>query len=370
MKVLHIELGRHLFGGPRQVANLLAGMTRGEHVLVCEQSSEIAHSFHHPAIRMHKVKLGLLDEGDVRLIGQLRRIIREEKPTLVHVHGRRGDFLSGWAAHKEGVPLILSRRTDEPTHAFDRRLKFPLFQHVIAISPRIAEITHDAGVPAEHITVVTDGVETDKFQPLEGANWLRGGLRIAPERPLLGIVAYLIPRKGHALLLDAMTDVLARHPGAILLIYGKGRLEGEIRRTIADKGFGDSVQLMGYRTDMHRVVPCLDLVVHPAKREGMGVALLEAAACGVPIVATRVGGIPEIVQDGLNGLLIEPDDRAGLANAINRMLSNPAEMRSMGAAGRTVAIEKFSVARMIEGNMRVYDRVAAELAGRPVPAPA
>ncbi|MDN5872257.1 MAG: glycosyltransferase, partial [Nitrococcus sp.] len=115
----------------------------------------------------------------------------------------------------------------------------------------------------------------------------------------------------------------------------------------------------GFRNDLPRVLPNLELVVHPARREGLGVALLQAAACGVPTVACRAGGIPEAVRDGENGLLVEPGDTGALASAVNRLLAEPALARRYGAAGRVLVQRAFSIEAMVRGNLAVYAKISA-----------
>jgi glycosyltransferase involved in cell wall biosynthesis len=114
------------------------------------------------------------------------------------------------------------------------------------------------------------------------------------------------------------------------------------------------VTFAGFRTDLPQILPCLDLVVHPALMEGLGISLLQAAAAGEPIVAVAAGGMPEVVRDGVNGLLVPPADSPALAAAINRLLADPGLRRRFGAAGKELVREKFSVAGMVEGNLQVY----------------
>jgi glycosyltransferase involved in cell wall biosynthesis len=122
---------------------------------------------------------------------------------------------------------------------------------------------------------------------------------------------------------------------------------------------GKNIRFAGFRPDLERIIPCVDLVVHPAWMEGLGVSLLEAAACGVPIVASRVGGIPEVVRDGLNGYLIEPGDSEALATNVNTLLDRPEQRRHFGQAGRALVLERFSIERMVEGNYRLYQQLCA-----------
>jgi glycosyltransferase involved in cell wall biosynthesis len=139
-----------------------------------------------------------------------------------------------------------------------------------------------------------------------------------------------------------------------VLFFGKGPLAGPLQERIDRDGLAGHVRLMGYRDDLPRLLACMDLVVHPATMEGLGVSLLQASAAGVPVVASRVGGIPEAVRDGVSGLLVPPADVAALADAVLALLADPDACRRMGAAGRDLVAREFSVARMVEGNLAVY----------------
>ena len=354
MKVLHIEMGRHLYGGARQVAYLLDGLEPfpGEHALVCAEGSEIASAINNPKVRIHP--LAMSGDVDLGFIGRLRKVIQSEQPDLLHIHSRRGDLLSALAGKREGLPMIHSRRVDNPPRWLDRTLKFPLFRRIVTISEGIRHVLLNAGVPAEQLVCVPSAVDVLRFCPDCDTDWFRHEFTIKPGQTVLGVIAQLIPRKGHAVLFEALPAVLARHPDARLLVFGQGPLDSQLRHMVSEKGLDEAVRFEGFRSDMQRIIPCLDLIVHPVRMEGLGVSLLEAAACGVPIVASRVGGIPEAVEHGVNGYLVEPGDSAELAQAINDLLDRPEQSRELGKAGRRRVLARFSIERMVEGNRQVY----------------
>jgi len=362
MKVLHVEMGRHLYGGARQVAYLLDGLNRfpGEHVLACGEGAEIVGAIRNPSVGIRP--LPFRGDADLGFIGRLRRLIRSEKPDLLHVHSRRGDLLAALAGRLENLPMIHSRRVDNPPRWADTRIKFPLFETIVTISEGIRDVLVEAGVPAERVVCVPSAVDTGRYRPGGDEAWFRSEFGLAEGETAIGMIAQLIPRKGHEVLFDALPAVLERHPQTRVLLFGQGPMEAELRTSVRARGLGDAVIFAGYRSDMARVIPGLDLVVHPAWMEGLGVSLLEAAACGVPIVATRAGGIPEIVKDAVNGRVIEPGDSAALASAIVDLLDDPARRRELGQAGRRLVLARFSVEAMVEGNYRVYRQVAGPIA--------
>jgi len=168
------------------------------------------------------------------------------------------------------------------------------------------------------------------------------------------IVAQLIPRKGHADLFSAWPEVLAAAPAARLLVFGRGplreRLESESRRL----GISSSLRFAGFRDDLHRILPCLDLVVHPAHREGLGIAVLQAACARIPVVATATGGLPEIIEDGVSGRLVPASDPAALAAAIIAVLRDREHARAIATVAAERVRMRFGVQAMVDGNLAVY----------------
>ncbi|HKJ77684.1 MAG TPA: glycosyltransferase, partial [Gammaproteobacteria bacterium] len=187
--------------------------------------------------------------------------------------------------------------------------------------------------------------------------WFRNEFEVADGQPTVGVVAQFIERKGHRTLLQALPPVLETAPDLRVLLFGQGPLREELEAQVRDAGLEGTVRFAGFRNDLERVLPCLDAVAHPAEMEGLGVSLLQAAACAVPIVATPVGGIPEIVREGENGLLVPPGDTDTLAKGLARLLDDSGERREMGRRGRAIAESEFSIDAMVEGNLQVYQRL-------------
>jgi glycosyltransferase involved in cell wall biosynthesis len=355
LRVLHIEAGRHLYGGARQVLYLLEGLERQGvgNLLVCPAGSAIAEAARGHCERVHAIPMG--GDLDLGLVPRLRRLIRSERPDLVHVHSRRGaDLLGGIAARLAGVPAVLSRRVDNPESWLAMRLNYPLYAKVITISEGIRQVLLAAGLPPGKVVCVRSAVDGTAYSGRCDGDWFRREFDLPPGARTLAVVAQLIERKGHGYLLEALPGVIARHPEVRVLLFGQGPLEVELRDRIRRLGLADQVRLAGFRSDLERILPCLDLVVHPATLEGLGVSLLQAAAAGLPIVAARAGGIPEVVRDRENGLLVPPGDSRALGDAMRWMLDHPDEARALGARGRTLVEREFSVPAMVAGNLRVY----------------
>ncbi|WP_295543089.1 glycosyltransferase [uncultured Thiohalocapsa sp.] len=390
MKVLHVEGGAELYGGAQQVLYLLEGLAGCgvDSHLACRPGCALAR--HAAAFaQVHEIPMG--GDLDVGIIARLGRVIRTAQPDLVHLHSRIGaDVMGAIAARRAGIPVVHTRRVDNPEPRWLAAAKYGLHDRVIAISEGIARVLRATGMAEAKLRVVRSAVDARPYTGgCDGATLagVLGGLDAAapgPDRgpsagspsgspsgapsgsgrgpapgPVIAVVAQLIERKGHRFLLQALPDILAALPDVQVLFFGKGPLAGPLQERIDRDGLAAHVRLMGYREDLPRLLPCMDLLVHPATLEGLGVSLLQASAAGVPIIASRVGGIPEAVHDGENGRLVPAGDVAALRAAILALLANAGLRRRMGAAGRALVAREFSVARMVAGNLAVYRELLA-----------
>jgi len=359
MKILHVEGGAELYGGARQVLYLLEGLAaRGvESHLACRGGSDLAREAASFAT-VHGITMrGDLDIG---LVGRLGRLMDACRPDLVHLHSRIGaDVMGGIAARLCDVPVIHTRRVDNPEPRWLVALKYRLHDRVIAISEAIADVLLSEGLPPRKLRVVRSAVVADAFRRPCARRRVLAGLGLRGDVLLVGVVAQLIERKGHRYLLDALPALLRDFPKLQLVFFGKGPLAGLLQERIDADGLADHVRLAGFRDDLTAILPCLDLLVHPATMEGLGVSLLQASAAGVPIVASRAGGIPEAVRDGVNGLLVPPADVRALTAAIAGLLGDAGRRRRLGAGGRALVRDEFSAAAMVAGNLAVYRELVA-----------
>lgn len=355
MKVLHVEAGRYLYGGARQVIYLLEGLQqRGiECVLVCRECSAIAQEMKGRVSGLYEIEMG--GDLDLGLIWRLQKIIKAEQPDIVHLHSRRGaDLLGGIAARLAGVKAVLSRRVDNPEPAWLVRWKYRLYHQVITISRGIYQVLLNEGVERSRLTCVRSAVSPVDFETACDRPWMLNEFGLDDSEILCAVIAQMIPRKGHRFLLQAMPELLASFPSLRLLIFGQGPLEGRLKQQVAELGLKKRVIFAGFRRDLPKILPCLDLLVHPALMEGLGISLLQAAGAGVPIVAVDAGGMPEVVRDGCNGLLVPPGDAPALAEAITRLLSDRDLRLCMAEEGRSLVAREFSIAQMVQGNLQVY----------------
>jgi glycosyltransferase involved in cell wall biosynthesis len=354
MHILHIESGRHLYGGALQVLFLLRGLTAAgcRTSLVCPSGSTIA-SAAGTCAQVYEVPLR--GDLDAAFMLRLRGIIAAGRPDLVHVHSRRGaDLWGGMAARSRGVPALITRRVDNPENPLVARLKYRLYGRIITISEAIRQVLLSEGIPVEKITCVPSAVDHRRYTAPCDRNWFLREFGLQPTERTIGMIAQFIPRKGHRLLIDAAPEIIGRCPAARFLFFGKGPLKEDVRKMCDRNRIGGRMIFAGFRTDLQRILPCLDLVVHPARMEGLGVSLLQSAAAGVPIVASRAGGIPEIVQDGVNGYLIDVGDRRAIIRRIVELLADPEKACRFGSTGRMIVRSRFSIDAMVKGNLAVY----------------
>ncbi|MCD6679655.1 MAG: glycosyltransferase [Burkholderiaceae bacterium] len=357
MKVLHVEGGRHYYGGARQVVYLLEGLARRgiDNVLVCPPGAAVAE---HAQPFAEVLPTPLRGDLDAVFVARLRARIRAARPDLVHLHSRRGsDVWGGIAARLAGVPSVLSRRVDNRERAWAAAVKYRLYDRVIAISDGIRDVLLAEGVPTQRLRCVRSALDAQPWlQPVDRAAFGRE-FGLEDDAVVIGVVAQLIRRKGHRHLFDALKMLHPERPRLRVLLFGQGPLRGELEARALRDGLSSIVRFVGFRDDLPRWMGGLDVLAHPADREGLGIALLQAQAAGVPVVASRAGGMPEAVCDGVTGFLVPPGDVAGLADALRRLVDDPALRRSMGAAARERVLERFSVDCMVDGNLAVYREV-------------
>lgn len=351
----------HLYGGALQVFYLLGGLAERplRNVLVCPEGSAIAAKAAGIVDKVYEIPMS--GDLDIGLISRLRKIIRTEQADLVHLHSRRGaDVLGGIAARLEKTRCILSRRVDNPESRFVAALKYRLFDRVITISNGIRRVLLSEGVRADRVICVHSAVDSDRFDRVAERDWFLDEFGLPADARVLGMIAQMIPRKGHRYLLTALPEVLAAHAQVHVLLFGQGPLEEEIRQQLRQPGLQGRVHLVGFRNDLERILPCLYGVVHPADMEGLGVSLLQAAAAGVPLIGTDAGGIPEIVRDDQNGILVPPGDVPRLRAALLRLLDDTVQARRWGDTGKQIVRNEFSIAAMVEGNYRIYRTVLGD----------
>jgi glycosyltransferase involved in cell wall biosynthesis len=352
----------HLVGGPMQVVYLLKGLHERGHdaLLVCPKGSGIGN--HAESLGLKVCAVPVRGDLDLAFIPKLTGIIREYKPQVVHLHSRRGaDTLGGIAARMAGAPVVvLSRRVTDPIGHLGK-LKFgPLCDRIIAVSNAIARTLVEGGVDPGKIVTVHSVIDPKLYQVKGDSDRLRDELGIKPGEKVISVIAQLIKIKGHRYLFEAAPAILEAAPNTVLLILGEGDLKDELSALAEKIGIADRAIFAGFRRDVSELLAMTTTLVHPSTMEGLANAVLQAMAAEVPVVVAAVGGMPEAVRDGFNGLLVPPADSTAIAKAAIRLLSDPQLCAKLGSAARNTVEQEFSVDGMVEGVLKVYREALGE----------
>ena len=358
MKVLHIQRIGGIGGSERHVLELLPALrARGidARFLGLDDTKAAPQPFY-DVLSEREVpfeRLPCAHDLDARLAARVIRATRAVRPDLVHTHLIHADAYGALASARS--VLVSTKHNDDPFRSGKgRHLEKLLTRHasrIICITEALARFNRDVvGLPDRKLRVVHYGLDAapEPWGP-------PGGPDLPAETPVLAAVCRLVPQKGVDLAIEALVRIRERHPAAHLVVLGGGPLRAELTELAAARGVADAVSFPGRVGDVAWWLRRAAVVIHPARWEGFGLALLEAMLCERPVVATQVSSIPEIVLDGETGLLVPPGDSARLAEAVVSLLDDPARARALGEAGATRAREEFSVARMAERTAAVYE---------------
>ncbi|MBI4572929.1 MAG: glycosyltransferase family 4 protein [candidate division NC10 bacterium] len=302
--------------------------------------------------------------ADCRALWQLRRVLRRVPPDIVHTHSSKAGFLGRVAARAAGVPHILHTPHG---HIFEgyfspvttrvflalERVAARFTDRIITLSDAEARdhLRHGIGRPEQFVTIPS-GVDLDGVQAAMPVRLVSGG-------PVIGVIARLTPIKGLNYLIDAVPQILQRCPEARFLLVGDGETRAALEAQAGALRLGDRITFAGFREDVPSIMAGMDIVALPSLNEGMGRVLVMAMALGKPIVATRVGGVAELLGDGEAGLLVPARDSAALAEAIGTLLQDPARAAALGEAGRRRA-PRYSAQAMLDALAKVYREVTAD----------
>jgi glycosyltransferase involved in cell wall biosynthesis len=313
-------------------------------------------------LRALGVPVDVIDaEDDEVAVRELAAWLRREEIDLVHAHMYRAEVLGTRAAVAAGVPVITatvhSSRVRSPEDVALLASLTPMMDRLIVPSAAIEHKVRCEGRDGARFAVIPNGVDLSRFAAPTPPSTLRDEFGIPPAAPLVGVVARLEAEKGHRFLVEAWPHVLARVPDAWLVLVGEGS-EADALRAQAD-ALGPSVAsrvvLTGRREDISALTADLSVAALPSLREAQGISILEAMARRRPVVASAVGGIPEVITSGVDGLLVPPADPSALADALTRLLLDPAARERLGEAGYRTVRDRFSIDAQVKRIEAVYD---------------
>ncbi|MHC4829244.1 MAG: glycosyltransferase family 4 protein [Planctomycetota bacterium] len=312
--------------------------------------------------RARKAGLGTLDiplRGAKSYVGawRLGRFLRQNQVQILHCHGPRDHaigVLGAWASRRRVTVLRTKHSCTKLKNAFFARAWFGLTHQTVAVSDFVARQLDDDGI-RKRVVTIPDAVDTERFRPHAPVSETSESLGILPGEFVVGTVSRLHRSKGIETLLRAfrrLVDNASDQPLRLLLVGKRGQQWAPL---IHELGLADRVTLSGFRSDIPAVLAQLDVFVLPSRNEALGTAAIEAISTGVPVVASRVGGLPEVVVEGVTGYTVPPDDPTKLAVSLSRVIAATApERQAMGRRGRERALERFGLDAQVEATIALY----------------
>src|SRR5215468_5452388 len=358
---LHIDTARTWRGGQNQVLLTVNGLREiGQRAaLVAHPDGELRKR---AAEGLELVPLAPKAEMDLTAAWRLNRVIKRLRPDIIHAHDAHGVAMASLAlslgAQDVEPPLVVSRRVDFHLRGNSfSRWKHRQVDCFIAASEAIRKMLVADGVPEERTVTVHEGIDVEHVLAAPSVD-VHQAFFLPHGAPVVGNIAALVPHKGQRHLIEAAHLVVQKMPDARFVMLGEGELREALERLVKEYHLEKHVLLPGFRTDVLGCIKSFDLFVMSSVTEGLGTSLLDAMACSRPIVATRAGGIPEVVDDGVTGVLVPARDHQAMADAIVALLEDRPRRTAMGNAGLARVNARFTVETMIVGTAAVYARVA------------
>ena len=360
LKLLYVDSETFWRGGQEQIYTLITGMVQCGHRvwLAAPPGAPLAER----AKRAGANLLSFQQRFEMSPVAawQLLGFLRRHSFHIVHFNTPRSLLAGGLAASRSSLPraLVCSRRVNFPLRTRFSRLKFNLFMdRVVTVSASIRDTLIHDGVRPSLVEVIYEGMDLQSSDAVpRTSSW------VADDRPVIGIVAHLSSEKGHSTLIKAVSILLQFYPRLVLSIVGEGPLRAELEKLTHSLGASRSVLFLGFREDADSVMKSFDIFCLPSLSEGLSSAILAAMGNRLPVVATSVGGIPELVTNRETGLLVPARDPERLARALRELLDSPDLRKRMGESGRRRVEKHFT----LEKKIRNFERLYLELLG-PVP---
>lgn len=368
VRVLHVIGGGEFGGAERHILNLATAMDpQRVAITVCclfaDPFVKVARD-----VGINALAIPMRHKMDLSIITKLRDVIKKEEIDIVHTHGVRANLVGRVAAKLAGRDTVVTTvhsllAQDYPgmfsrlANMFIERASRGLTTHFIAVSGGLQKALLQQGIPEKKITVIYNGLNPEDFiAKLPLGSW-RVSMGIEPDVSLVAIIGRLHPVKGHRIFLRAAAEILKNRPEVRFVVVGCGPERDRLEEYANLLGISEAVLFTGFVDNVADILPNLNLLVIPSLWEGFGLTALEAMVAGVPVVATSVGGLPEVVEHGSTGLLVPPGDDAALARGINWMLDHPNEALEMAESARKVVGEKFTARVMARKTEDLYRRL-------------
>lgn len=367
LKVLMLESSRNWGGQEDRLLREASWLQKHGHRVLLACSDHAAIIGRAGAAGIETRAMSFRSNADLPGLWRLTQLVRKEKPDVIHARSSKDAWFALWF-HQAGIPVVRSRHITLPRQMPAGR-RF-IYRHgarrLIAAATFIGETMRETfRIPGDRIDVIGEAVDTDEFTPGDGGDFRRE-FDIPPDAPLFGIVAMMRGEKGHITFLDAARLVLNHLPTARFVVVGDAAASSSVKRRIQEivaTQFPDfstpPVTLTGFRHDIPRIMRALDALVVPSHKEAQSMVIPQAFATGKPVIGSRVGGIPELLQDGINGFLVAPNQPDQLADRMLQLATNPELARRLGREGRAFAEKELAVDVKMQQLLTSYKKAVA-----------
>jgi glycosyltransferase involved in cell wall biosynthesis len=356
LKILHTESSTGWGGQEHRIFKELVALRERGHVLevACPCGARLGDRAEEAGFAVHRI--GIRGGADLKAVWALRRLLRRGRFDVINTHSGHDSLVGGMAGRLAGTPLIV--RTRHLALAVTSLATYKWLPHkVVAVSDWVRRYLISADVPANDIATIYTGIAPPP--PVERST-LRDELGLTEDDILIGTVAILRYEKGHKELIDAAIPLLAERPRGHLVFAGDGPIHDQLAAYIAEQGLNGRVHLLGLRRDIPNVLAGIDFFALATWQEALGTAYIEAMAAGLAVIGTAVDGVPEVIQNGVNGLLVPARDKAALTRALYTLVDDAKLRHRLGVAGLESTRSRFSVTTMAAEMEAFYLRSLAE----------
>ena len=365
MRILFLTTHLNTGGITSYLFNLAQGLKDcGHEVFIISSGGNREGDFKKLGVKIYNLSIRTKSELSPRLylnLGKIRKIVQEERIDLIHAHTRVTQVAGTLVSQSTKVPYLTT------CHGyFKNRLSRRLFpcwgNHVIAISTQVKKhLEDDFYVPSQKITLIESGIDLAKFKVVSDSERREAKKKYSLEKFfVVGIIARLSDVKGQDILIRAMKEVVAAKSDVYLLIVGEGKMEKELKDLTQELGLKNHILFLPIINQTSEILSAMDIFIMPSRQEGLGLSIMEAQACGLPVVGSDVGGIPTLIEHEKTGLLIKPEDPQGLAKAIIRLINENALRAKLGKNARQFIENNYALKRMVDQTLQVYQNLVSK----------
>lgn len=354
LTILHTEWSDGWGGQERRILNEMVGMARRGHrlILACRAQARLSTEAKKAGIAVvHFPFSGKLHLPTIR---GLVTLIRREGVDLVNTHSGIDSWSAGIAARWAGVKLVRTRHLNLPLRRSLLNFVHYLPQAVVTCGGAMRRTLMELGFSAHMVVSIPTGVDFSTFRPQRERRAVRGELGISPSAFVVLMVGVIRGVKRHEIALRAFSQLHQEHPEAVMVLAGEGPMQVDMKHLAAELALEDAIHFLGHRDDVPDLLGAADCLLLTSRSEGVPQAVTQALGCGVPVVATAVGGVPELIEDGRTGLLVPAEDVAATAKALLQLARDDGLARQLAAAGLQFAQAHYSLDAMLDATEALY----------------